>query len=64
MPSSVLKHVGGALYLSNAAGYATLSIPKPTQGGLRGLSLIVHGVKFTSVAPGIALSNPVISQFK
>ncbi len=52
------------LNLSNAAGYATLSIPKPTQGGLRGLSLIVHGIKFTSVAPGIAISNPVISQFK
>jgi hypothetical protein len=52
------------LGLSNAAGYATFSIPKPTQPGLTGLPLIGHGLKFTGMGPGIALSNPVISQFK
>lgn len=52
------------LGVSNPAGYATLSLPKPRQGGLVGLTLIVHGLKFTVQAPGIALSNPVLSQFK
>ena len=31
---------------------------------LAGLTLIVHGVKFIGSAPGFAVSNPVISQFK
>ncbi len=50
--------------VSSPAGYANLQLPKPTQGGLAGLTLIVHGVKFIGSAPGFAVSNPVISQFK
>lgn len=52
------------LGVSNPAGYITLSLPRPRQGGLTGLTLIVHGLKLTISSPGIALSNPVISQFK
>ena len=50
--------------VANPGGYANLQLPKPTQAGLTGLALIVHGVKFTSTPLGFAISNPVISQFK
>ncbi len=50
--------------VTSPGGYANLQLPRPTQGGLTGLSLIVHGIKFTSTPIGFAVSNPVISQFK
>jgi hypothetical protein len=53
-----------SLGVSNPAGYINLSLRKPMQGGLTGLTLIMHGLKLTTSGPGIALSNPVLSQFK
>lgn len=52
------------LGISSPAGYVNLQLPKPTQGGLGGLTLIMTGLKLISSAPGFATSNPVISQFK
>lgn len=59
---SLVTTVG--LGVSNPAGYMTLSLRKPGQGGLTGFNLIMHGIKLTTTNPGFAVSNPVISQFK
>jgi hypothetical protein len=50
--------------ITNASGYVTLTLPNVWNPALVGVNLVWHGFKIGSGSLGVALSNPVLQQFR
>ena len=50
--------------ITSASGYTTLTIPNVWNPSLVGVNLVWHGFKIGSGSLGVALSNPVLQQFR